>query len=107
MPKIFLKSNARSITCLEKETLFLINLVDIYYMKRKSEKQNENLSKSKQERENYSLISIFAIAFYQHPVKRWFHSKATWSKMQGVNNGEKWDFKAFSCLEDMQKIIEK
>lgn len=35
MPKIVIKSNTWSTTCLEKETLFLINLVDIYYKKKK------------------------------------------------------------------------
>lgn len=60
MPKILLKSNTWSTICLEKETLFLINLADIYYMKRKSEKQNENLRINKEEREKTTACFPFS-----------------------------------------------
>lgn len=59
MPKIFLKSNTCSTTYLEKETLFLSNQVDIYYMKRKSVKQTENLRISKEEREKTTACFPF------------------------------------------------
>lgn len=64
MSNIFLKFNTWPTTCPEKESLFLINLIDTCYMKRKSEKQSKNERKSKRETENYSLLFIFAIGFY-------------------------------------------
>lgn len=64
MPKIVIKSNTWSTTCLEKETLFLINLVDIYYKKKKCETEWKPENNQRGERKNYCLLSIFAIAFY-------------------------------------------
>lgn len=59
MSNIFLKFNAWSTTWPEKEFLFLINLVDICYVKTKSEKHGKNQRKSKQKKQKATACFPF------------------------------------------------